>query len=180
MELAKVALHTRRYLRDTGGTRFSDWEITEAINDAVSILADADMRVDGELFRETSLVNLGRGDGTLPSGRGKVIRVYNLDGVELLKVSQSAPGEGEYSLSGDRVYSGEDGPLLFVYHVIPDRIESFSASSLDLDEMYLLPLAKAASLIASGEMDKAIDFIVASVRGEHMAVEQGGGDRSAG
>jgi hypothetical protein len=164
MKVADVVRKVRLYLRDLTKTALSDWEIVEGINDALSLFADINAAVKGQLFRNTATLTFTDGTASLPVDFLKVERVYSTAGAELFRVFQSAPGDGEYAISGLDVTSGESSATMFYFG--RHAAVSSGGDDIDLPAGYLVPLARVSAAAVRGDVSTMETLAAAYIQGK--------------
>lgn len=166
MKVADVVRKVRLYLRDLTKTALSDWEIVEGINDALSLFADINASVKGSLFRNTATLTFTDGTASLPADFLKVERVYSTAGAELFRVFQSAPGEGEYAISGLDVTSGEASATMVYFGRHSTVTAAAGSDDIDLPAGYLVPLARVSAAAVRGDISTMETLAAAYIQGK--------------
>ncbi len=152
MKAGKVMARTRLYARDMQGARFSDYEVYAAVNDAVRVLAQEEMRsMAGTDFRRACQLNtsVAAGHALLPEGFLKEIRAFDgVDGNELLLVHNDEPGDGEYAVKDGALRSG-CASVTLCYYGLPAEVRA-PDDDLRISEAMAQSVAKSAALLLIG------------------------------
>ena len=151
-----VMYKVRLYIGDTDKSKMSDWEIINGINDALRLMAEESARLNGSLFRMNSDLTIINDSASLPSGYLSLIKAFDSDGIELFNVHTDIPEEGECSVSGGVLHSGEDSVELW-YFGYPAAVVS-ADSTINLPESMAVPLARVASLLLANKVEEAVSM----------------------
>ena len=149
-----VMYKVRLYIGDTYKSKMSDWEIINGINDALRLMAEESARLNGSLFRMNSDLTIINDSASLPSGYLSLIKAFDSAGIELFNVHTDIPDEGEFSVSGGVLHSGEDNVELW-YFGYPSSVISAS-SEITLPDSYSVPLARVATALIANKIDEAV------------------------
>ena len=149
-----IMCKVRLYVGDTDKKSISDWEIINSINDALRLMAEESARLVGSMFRMKSNVTITAGSASLPTGYLRVIKAFNSTGGELLNVSTDTPDEGEFSITGGSLSSGEATVELW-YFGYPAAVVS-ADNTINLPESMAVPLARVASLLLANKIGDAV------------------------
>lgn len=167
MKAQKLMAQTRLYAGDAVKAKYSDWQVIRAINDALRIMAEENANAMGRLFRGRAEIEITGGVGELPEDYLRVIRgVSGVSGQELLHVHTDEPALGEFSISGDAIYSGEEGRVVLWYFSNPGQIAD-GDSDVPVPERYTTATAKAAAAVLIGADNSAIataDYYLSEMR----------------
>jgi len=144
----------RLYTGDSNKAKLSDWEIINSINDALRLMAEESARLNGSLFRMNSDLTVINDSASLPSGYLSLIKAFDSAGIELFNVHTDIPDEGEFSISGSILHSGEDAVDLW-YFGYPSSVISAS-SEIPLPDYYSIPLARVATALIANKIDEAV------------------------
>ncbi|MDO5116365.1 MAG: hypothetical protein Q4D58_09745 [Synergistaceae bacterium] len=181
MKAGDVMTRTRLYARDMQGERFSDFEVFAAINDAVRLLAEEELRVfSGADFRRScDLDTATAGYALLPEGFLREIRAFDgVDGNELLRVHSDEPGDGEYAIREGVLHSGCDKVTL-CYYGLPAEVRA-PDDDLRLSEKTLPAVAKMAAAMLSGGDAAAVQTALYFTGQSAEAASSGGEQRDSG
>ncbi|MDO4561411.1 MAG: hypothetical protein Q4C86_10730 [bacterium] len=156
MKAGKVMARTRLYARDMQGARFSDYEVYAAVNDAVRVLAQEEMRsMAGTDFRRACQLDTSAGHALLPEGFLKEIRAFDgVDGNELLQVHNDEPGDGEYSVKDGALRSG-CASVTLCYYGLPAEVRA-PDDDLRISEAMAQSVAKSAASLLIGSDEGAV------------------------
>lgn len=157
MKAGKVLVRTRLYLKDLQKAKYSDWEVYQGINDALRVLAEESAKVsdaEGAFSHTASLSMDGENSAVLPKDFIRPKRAFAPDGAELLHVFSDTPGEGEFSIRGGSLCSGE-GSVSLSYYGYPAPVAS-AENDICLRGSMLMPLAKIAAACVAGADDAAV------------------------
>lgn len=136
----EVIWHTRLLAGDAQKTKFSDYEIYEAINTAVDMLCEGLRKYfSPELLRRCELT-LSNGSCDLPEGF-----------LYLSELSSNGRIEGDRLICGSR-----DESVAMVYGKHPGKIEK-DEDNLDLAEGFSSPIASCAAYLLKGEVNAAAE-----------------------
>ena len=149
-----VMYKVRLYIGDTYKSKMSDWEIINGINDALRLMAEESARLSGSLFRMNSDLTIINDSASLPSEYLSLIKAFDSAGIELFNVHTDIPEEGEFSVSGGVLHSGEDSVELW-YFGYPSSVISAS-STIDLPESYSAPLARITTALLLNKIEDAV------------------------
>ena len=147
-----VAFRTRLYAKDANKAKWSDYEVYSAINDAVRVVAQEDIRAgNGDDFRTKRVITVTNGRAELPTGFLSEIRAFDSEGVELLNVHSDVPleTEREYSVRGTYLYAGTS-PIELWYFALPPFVAADS-DELAMRDKWFVPVAKAAAALLMGQ-----------------------------
>lgn len=168
MKVNDIITKTRLYIGDTSKVMVSDWEIINGINDALRIFAEEAARLydGGGTFASTATVTIGPNDSALlPENYIRIKRAYGNTGKELLRVITDTPGEGEFSIRGDSIISGEPSVTLH-YFGHPGKVDQ-SEDVIDLPDSMLMAVAKIAAACVVGS-DSAMVQVAQYFSGKPM------------
>ena len=101
-----VMVKIRLYASDTAKQQLSDWQIINSINDALRVMAEESSRMGGSLFRAHAELTMTPSGVVLPTGYLRVIKAFGSTKDELFNVHTDTPDEYEFSINGNKVYSG--------------------------------------------------------------------------
>lgn len=170
MIASKIMENVRRSIKDIGKANVSDYEIYEAINESLRIIAEITRGADWPLFKKEATITFTSGVGSLPVDYIAIDRGISDAGDEMLLVSHdSSPGELEFNIKGSSVLSGEDTMKMW-YHGYAAEIVSGAATAgatvIDLPLSWLMPLSQmtAASLSGNPQSMVQIAAIFSGVR----------------
>lgn len=149
-----IMYRIRLYVGDTDKKSLSDWEVLSSVNDALRLMAEESARLGGSMFRMKSNVTITAGSASLPTGYLQVIKAFNGTGGELLNVSTDIPDDGEFSITGGSLSSGEATVELW-YFGYPAAVVS-ADSTINLPESMAVPLARVASLLLANKIGDAV------------------------
>ena len=150
MDVDKVALRMRGYAGDLAKVQYSDYQVIDALNCALRLLAETSAQGDRALFRKTDEPVIADGEFDLPDDFVSPIRAFGSDGGELLILSETSPAdEGELLIHGSKGYTGETSVSL-VYNALPEEVEALS-DEIDLPLAWELPLSRAAAMFLAGD-----------------------------
>lgn len=149
-----IMYRIRLYVGDTDKKSLSDWEVLNSVNDALRLMAEESARLGGSMFRMKSNVTITAGSASLPAGYLQVIKAFNGTGGELLNVSTDIPDDGEFSVTGGSLSSGEATVELW-YFGYPAAVVS-ADSTINLPESMAVPLARVASLLLANKIEDAV------------------------
>lgn len=156
MKALKLMAQTRLYAGDVIKVKYADDEVIRALNDSLRVFAEENADANGRLFRGRAVIDVIEGTGTLPSDYLRVIRgVSGESGMELLHVHTDTPSAGEFSISGDTLYSGEDNGVELWYFSNPGQITDMEYD-VPVPDRYSVAVAKAAAALLVGEDMAAI------------------------
>lgn len=156
MKAGTVVLKTRLYLTDMNKAVVSDYHIYSGINDAMRMMAEESSHGKGELFRTSKVVTLSGNRALLPEHFITAIKAYSTTGKELLNVHSTNPNEGEFSIKGRTIVSGESAIDLW-YFEYPRMVDDPS-DEIEMPNSLLVPLAKVAAEAISGDSASAINI----------------------
>lgn len=144
----------RHDIKDLSKVSVSDYEIYEAINEALRILAETTKDSDIPIFRKEALLTITNGRCELPGDFIQMDKVLTSSGEELLRVlHDSDPGELEYNIVGVDILSGES-TLKIWYHGyitgITSSSETAGSTDIDIPAAWLLPVSQMAALSIAG------------------------------
>lgn len=148
-----IMYRIRLYVGDTDKKSLSDWEVLNSVNDALRLMAEESARLGGSMFRMKSNVTITAGSASLPAGYLQVIKAFNGTGGELLNVSTDIPDDGEFSVTGGSLSSGEATVELW-YFGYPTVVSA--DSTINLPESMAVPLARVASLLLANKIEDAV------------------------
>lgn len=154
MKANDIMYRIRLYVGDTDKKSLSDWEVLNSVNDALRLMAEESARLGGSMFRMKSNVTITAGSASLPTGYLRVIKAFNSTGGELLNVSTDTPDEGEFSITGGSLSSGEATVELW-YFGYPSSVISAS-SEIALPDSHSTPLARVATALIANKIDEAV------------------------
>lgn len=160
MEARKILSRARIQLADTAKTLRSDWELIEALNIALNMVSELNQITRGPLFRRKAILTVESGTADLPQDFLAIDRGFSLSGEELFLVVHSDPLAGEIKIEDNGISSGE-AELELRYFGRPATIESEN-DEIQLPDAYVVPLARATSLIVAGEIDAAAETLAFS------------------
>ncbi len=167
MKAQELMAQTRLYAEDAAKAKFSDWQVIRAINDALRVMAEENANSMGRLFRGRAEIEITDGVGELPEDYLRVIRgASGTSGQELLHVHTDEPSAGEFSISGDAIYSGEEESVILWYFSNPGQIEDEN-SDVSVPDRYATATAKAAASMLVGSDSNAIaaaDYFLSELR----------------
>lgn len=169
MKANTVLIKTRHYLRDLQNAKFSDWEIYQGINDALRIFAEEAARMyDGiGAFSSVAVLTMESGDSALlPENYIRIKRAYGATGKELLRVITDTPGEGEFTIRGGSIMSGETAITLY-YFCYPGKVDQ-PEDVIDLPDSMLIAVAKIAAACVAGS-DSVMIQVAQYFSGQPMA-----------
>ena len=149
-----IMYRIRLYVGDTDKKSLSDWEVLNSVNDALRLMAEESARLGGSMFRMKSNVTITAGSASLPAGYLQVIKAFNGTGGELLNVSTDIPDDGEFSVTGGSLSSGEATVELW-YFGYPETVLSV-ASTIDLPDSYISPVARVSAALLKNNIDEAV------------------------
>lgn len=174
MKAGKVLMRTRLYAHDMQMSRFSDFEVYAAINDALRVLAQEVVRTTaGTDFRRACALDTSVASAALlPEGFLKEIRAFDgVDGNELLQVHNDAPGDGEYSVKDGALRSGCASVTLY-YYGLPAEVFSSEEVLLGVSETMVQAVAKMAASLLTG-VDSGAVAAAQYFTGQNVAVSGG-------
>lgn len=158
MKTVEVAFRARMYANDVQKSRYSDYEVYAAINDAVRIIAREDIHSahHGISFRRRKEIKgvTPRGGAALPEGYIDSIHAFDADGVELLRVYSDIPKNREYAVRGGAIFS-PSAEIELYYYGLPPRVAR-DEDELDLPEFMMTPVAKTAAALLTGADSSAL------------------------
>lgn len=140
MKAHQIINKARLYLNDMNKTRYSDWELFSGVNDALRMLAEENASTKGSLFRSSASLSLSGGSVLLPEDFVREVKCFGSEGTELFNVHNDVPLSGEFSVSGEYLFSGDDSVVLW-YFCYPERVSSMEDDIKAPDSM-LLPISK--------------------------------------
>ena len=149
-----IMCKVRLYVGDTDKKSISDWEIINSINDALRLMAEESARLGGSVFRMKSDITITDGSALLPTGYLQIIKAFGGSGAEMLNVHTDIPEEGEFSITGGSLSSGEATVELW-YFGYPAAVVS-ADNTINLPESMAVPLAKVASLLLANKIGDAV------------------------
>ena len=149
-----IMCKVRLYVGDTDKKSISDWEIINSINDALRLMAEESARLGGSVFRMKSDITITDGSALLPTGYLQIIKAFGGSGAEMLNVHTDIPEEGEFSITGGSLSSGEATVELW-YFGYPSNVISAS-SEITLPDSYSAPLARVATALIANKIDEAV------------------------
>ena len=157
MKAIDLFAKTRLYLEDMTKTRYSDWEIFSAINDALRLVAEENAKVNGPLFRKRVLLITDDESFAveLPEDFVKEIKAFDADDAELFNVHNDEPFAGEFTIRGDRLVAPDKTVVLW-YFSYPEKIKNPS-DKIDLPSSMVVPVAKIASQCAKSAHNAALE-----------------------
>lgn len=154
MDVADLVLQVRGYVGDYAKVNYSDFQIIDALNSTVRLLAQMCSSRKDPLFRKMIKITVDDGQFILPDNFIALVRGYDSDGGELFVLSELAPvAEKEVLIHGNSGYSGEEEVTL-VYDSIPDVIMDID-DSVEIPNIWSFPLSRAAGYFLSGNIDGA-------------------------
>lgn len=160
MDADKVALRVRGYAGDFAKVKYSDFQVVDALNCALRLLAETSAQGGKTLFRKSDECSVVAGVFSLPDDFVSPVRAYGADGAELLILSESSPAdEGEVLIHGDKGYTGEAAVSL-VYNALPEEVEALT-EEIDLSAAWELPLSRAAAMFLVGDASGAAKMLAA-------------------
>lgn len=142
----EIAIQTRLAAGDTTKTKYSDWEVYEAINRAVRVIAEYDKNT---MFRKRVTLTLSNGAVLLPDDYVSVRRIFSSMGKELLRTWNRALASEGYYIDGGSLYSSE-GIVSMSYDYCPAPITGPS-SAIDMPAQLVRPLAVFAGAMLTGD-----------------------------
>lgn len=154
MKANDIMYKVRLYVGDTDKKSISDWEIINSINDALRLTAEESARLGGSVFRMKSDITITDGSASLPTGYLQIIKAFGGSGAEMLNVHTDIPEEGEFSITGGTIYSGENTLELW-YFGYPETVLSV-ASTIDLPDSYISPVARVSAALLKNNIDEAV------------------------
>lgn len=169
MEARKILSRARIQLADTAKMLRSDWELLEALNIALNMVAELNQITGGPLFRRKATLAMESGRAALPQDFLAVDRGFSPAGEELFLVVHSDPLLGEMKLEDNGISSGESEVELR-YFGRPATVES-EGDEIQLPEAYAVPLGRATALIVAGEIDAAAEALAFSAARGKKRVE---------
>ena len=149
-----IMCKVRLYVGDTDKKSISDWEIINSINDALRLMAEESARLGGSVFRMKSDITITDGSALLPTGYLQIIKAFGGSGAEMLNVHTDIPEEGEFSITGGSLSSGEATVELW-YFGYPSSVISAS-SEIALPDSHSTPLARVATALIANKIDEAV------------------------
>lgn len=149
-----IMYKVRLYVGDTDKKSISDWEIINSINDALRLTAEESARLGGSVFRMKADITITDGSASLPTGYLQIIKAFGGSGAEMLNVHTDIPEEGEFSITGSTIYSGENTLELW-YFGYPETVLSV-ASTIDLPDSYISPVARVSAALLKNNIDEAV------------------------
>lgn len=156
MRAGTVVLKTRLYLTDMNKAVISDYHIYSGINDAMRMLAEESSHGRGELFRAGRVINLNENKALLPERFISAIKAYSTTGKELLNVHTTNPNEGEFSIKGTMIASGEPAVDLWFFEY--PRMVDDPSDEIEMPNSMLVPLAKIAAEAIKGDSANAVNI----------------------
>lgn len=149
-----IMTKVRLYASDAGKSKISDFEIINAINDALRLMAEESARLGGALFRVQETIMTLQGDAPLPVGYLEVIKAFDSTHKELFNVHTDTPKESEFGIKGATLYCGNTSLELW-YFGYPANVDD-ADSVIDLPASYSAPLAKVAMALISNNLEDAV------------------------
>lgn len=179
MKAGRILARARLYAGDMQGARYSDYEVYAAINDAVRVLAQEQMRTAAgtDFRRACELDTSTAGYALLPEGFLKEVRAFDgTDGNELLQVHTDDPGDGEYAVGGGVLHSGCSSVTL-CYYGLPAEVRA-PEDDLRISESMFQAVARTAATLLGGGSDsvRAAQYFT----GQSASPSSNDGKRSGG
>lgn len=146
-----VFMKTRMYADDLNKTKFSDYEVLSAINDALFLMAKESLYFRPYFTEEYCFSHTGdEALPELPAGFIDITRVLTAEGKELLRVFSSSAGADEYYVRDNVIETGADGDFTAYVVRVPARVTELT-DTIPVPETFLAPIAKTASALLKKE-----------------------------
>ena len=156
--VAKLLERTRLFVNDTNKTKYSDYEISSAIENSVSLLCSALIKfASPEIVRRVEL-DIVDGKADLPTGFLSIVNVEDTLGQQMFSnYEYSDLPDGCYRVEGDSLITSEDKVYL-VYTKTP-----YEATQIDLPEFFTSYLSGATANLLRGETEAAVNKLQEAV-----------------
>ena len=156
--VAKLLERTRLFVNDTNKTKYSDYEISSAIENSVSLLCSALIKfASPEIVRRVEL-DIVDGKADLPTGFLSIVNVEDTLGQQMFSnYEYSDLPDGCYRIEGDSLITSEDKVYL-VYTKTP-----YEATQIDLPEFFTPYLSGATANLLRGETEAAVNKLQEAV-----------------
>lgn len=99
-------------IADTQKTRFSDYQIANAVNSVLNIVYNALVNISSDLIIEETAIPMIDGCGQLPADFVSVVNVSGFGGVLTLQSKSSNVDARSYRIRKDKIYSANDTIVL--------------------------------------------------------------------
>ena len=156
--VANLSRHVRLFVNDTNKTKYSDYEISSAIENSVSLLCSALIKfASPEIVRRVEL-DIVDGKADLPTGFLSIVNVEDTLGQQMFSnYEYSDLPDGCYRIEGDSILSSEDKVYL-VYTKTP-----YEATQIDLPDFFTPYLSSATANLLRGETEAAVNKLQEAV-----------------
>jgi hypothetical protein len=156
--VAKLLERTRLFVNDTNKTKYSDYEISSAIENSVSLLCSALIKfASPEIVRRVEL-DIVDGKADLPTGFLSIVNVEDTLGQQMFSnYEYSDLPDGCYRVEGDSILSSEDKVYL-VYTKTP-----YGTTQIDLPEFFAPYISGASANLLRGESEAAANKLQEAV-----------------